>query len=207
MNKGSYGYLRKKRKFSLMKSILLLTAVLLIYLAALRHFGTNRNVFSILAAVGALPAGRSIVDTVMCFRAGSASERAQEAVSDIPGFSEINSGFDFYLTAYEHFFSLSHAAVKKHELLALTESEKTDCSLCEKHISQMLEQNGLSGYRVRVLDSLEDYRKELTRLSEGELQEKDPDRDTDSDEKGENEILDDREQDRKVMDLLCAISL
>ena len=47
MKKGSFGYLKKKRILSAVKSLLLLAAVFICYFAALRHFHTNKNIFSI----------------------------------------------------------------------------------------------------------------------------------------------------------------
>ena len=99
MKKGSFGYLQKKRVFSLVKSILFLAAVLIIYFTALHHFHTNKNIFSIIAAVGALPTGRSIVETVMCYRARSASDRVRQKVEEIPGISSCYSLYDLYLTS------------------------------------------------------------------------------------------------------------
>ena len=158
MKKGTFGYLQGKRMRSLCKSALLLAAVFIIFFAALHHFHTNRNVFSILAAVGALPAGRSIVETIMCFRARGASEAVRAAVDRAAagesgtgsGLPAETSAYDLYLTSYERAFSLSHAAAGNGRLIGLTEDAGTDCGLCERHILDMLRKEGLRGYRVEV---------------------------------------------------------
>lgn len=164
MSKGSFGYLRNKRTKSLVKSCLFLAAVLAIYFIALWHFHTNKNVFSILAAVGALPTGRSIVETIMCFRAGSASEKARDAVARVKGLQPETSGFDLYLTSYERAFSLSHAAVGNGQLIGLCEQPETDCLLCGQHISRMLEKDGNADYKVRIYKNLDEYSEALERL-------------------------------------------
>lgn len=187
MKKGGYGYLHRKRIFSIVKSALFLAAVLLIYFAALRHYHTNKNVFSILAAVGALPTGRSIVESIMCIRAVGASAAVQEAVSGIEGMSRVVSGYDLCLTAYERAYSVSHLAVGQQTVLGLTEDPGTDPRLCGQHIEEMLRKNGLGGFRVRILSDRDTYCRELSLLcASGEEAE---------------------ETDRRVMNLLLAVSL
>ena len=165
MKKGSFGYLKKKRILSAAKSLLLLAAVFICYFAALRHFHTNKNIFSIAAALGALPAGRSIVMTIMLMRARGASESVRAAIDAVRGLQPDRSGYDLCLTAYDTAFSLSHAAVTAGHVVGLTESPQTNCRQCEDHIRQILEKDGLSGYEVRIYDSLEPYRKALEDLT------------------------------------------
>ncbi len=185
MKKGTFGYLKSARKKSLIKSGLFLAAVLIVYFAALFHYKTNKNVFSILAAVGALPTGRSIVLSIMLLRAKGASERVFEAVEKVGSLPEGCSGYDLYLTGYEKSFSLSHAAVLDRTVVGLTEDEKTDCTLCEKHIRDMVKKDSHVGYETRVFRDLAGYTEELKKLSAAES---DP-------------------EDREVMNMIFGISL
>lgn len=165
MKKGTYGYLRQKRTMSLIKSILLLAAVFLIYFLALRHYHTNKNVFSILAAVMALPAARSVVVTVMCFKAVGASTAVRDLVARVPGLKEETSGFDLYLTGYDRSFSLSHAAIGGGLLAGFTEDPRTDCALCRDHIRRMLDENGRGGLRIEIFRDPDLYRKALEEIA------------------------------------------
>lgn len=173
-----------------MKSLLFLLAVLAVYFLALRHFGTNKNVFSILAAVGALPTGRSIVETIMLLRARGASQAVREAVSGVKGLDPKASGYDLCLTAYETTYSLSHAAAGKGRVIGYTESASTDPAQCARYIESMLAKDGLAGYRVLVYTDLAEYRKALGNII--------------SPAPGEGSG---QEEDEKAMELLYAISL
>ena len=188
MKKGEFGYLQKKRAFSLLKSFLLLAAVVVVYYSALRHYQTNKNVFTILAAVGALPAGRSVVISVMLLRARSASADVRDAVLNVKGLSRDCSGYDICLTTEEKAFSLSHAAAGNGRLAGLTEDPAMDCAMCEKYILHTLDGAGLEGYSVRIYRDLREYIRALEELE------------TSLDH-------DDRETDRKAMQLLYAVSL
>ena len=168
MKKGSFGYLESARKKSLIKSGLFLAAVLIVYFFFFFFFKTNKNVFSILAAVGALPTGRSIVLSVMYLRAESASEKARKAVEKAGGLPEGCSGYDLYLTGYEHSFSLSHAAVLDRTVVGLTEDETMDIRLCQNHIRDMVRKDEHVGYEVRIYRDLQEYTDALKHLSAAE---------------------------------------
>lgn len=165
MKKGSYGYLEKARKVSLIKSGLFLAAVLIVYFGALFYFKTNKNVFSILAAVGALPTGRSIVLSIMYLRAGSASARAYEAIEKACSLPEGCSGYDLYLTGYEHSFSVSHLAVLDRTVVGLAEDNSMDIRLCEAHIRDMVRKDEHVGYDVHIYRDLDKYIRTLQELS------------------------------------------
>lgn len=208
MKKGSFGYLQKKRVFSLVKSILFLAAVLIIYFTALHHFHTNKNIFSIIAAVGALPAGRSIVETVMCYRARSASDRVRQKVEEIPGISSCYSLYDLYLTSYERAYSLSHAAIGNGLLVGLTETQDTDCRLCGQHICDMAAKEGIEGFKADIYRDLDEYAAALKDLIRNKEKPHALTAETDGD--GQEEIKDKNvgaDRDARAAALILSISL
>ena len=208
MKKGSFGYLQKKRVFSLVKSILFLAAVLIIYFTALHHFHTNKNIFSIIAAVGALPTGRSIVETVMCYRARSASYRVRQKVEEIPGISSCYSLYDLYLTSYERAYSLSHAAIGNGLLVGLTEAQDTDCRLCGQHICDMAAKEGIEGFKADIYRNLDEYTAALKDLVRNKEKPDALTAETDGD--GQEEIKDKNigaDRDARAAALILSISL
>lgn len=208
MKKGSFGYLQKKRVFSLVKSILFLAAVLIIYFTALHHFQTNKNIFSIIAAVGALPTGRSIVETVMCYRARSASDMVRQKVEEIPGISSCYSLYDLYLTSYERAYSLSHAAIGNGLLVGLTEAQDTDCRLCGQHICDMAAKEGIEGFKADIYRNLDEYTAALKDLVRNKEKTDALTAETDGD--GQEEIKDKNigaDRDARAAALILSISL
>lgn len=208
MKKGSFGYLQKKRVFSLVKSILFLAAVLIIYFTALHHFHTNKNIFSIIAAVGALPTGRSIVETVMCYRARSASDRVRQKVEEIPGISSCYSLYDLYLTSYERAYSLSHAAIGNGLLVGLTEAQDTDCRLCGQHICDMAAKEGIEGFKADIYRNLDEYAAALKDLVRNKEKPDALTAETDGD--GQEEVKDKNigaDRDARAAALILSISL
>lgn len=152
-----------------MISAAFLLAVVLIFFIPLRYFGTNKNVFSIMAALLALPAAKFIVNTVMFFRAPCCTEELHRAV--IKTAPHVPGAFDLYLTSYSRNFALSHTGVQDNSLIAISQDPSCDISAAEAHIRRMLQQNGCHGYSIRVFGNAKTYLTALSRMEESAAQE------------------------------------
>ena len=78
--KGTYGYIKRGRILFGAVTFCLLAAVLAMYFGAQWYFKTNKNVFTILAALSCIGVGKFAVDFIMFCRAGGCSESAREAI-------------------------------------------------------------------------------------------------------------------------------
>lgn len=181
-----------------MKSALLLAAVFVIFFAARAYFHTNRNVFSIVAAVGALPAGRSVVVSILCLRARGASDKVRRMVLSVPGLDPARSGYDLYLTSYERAFPLSHAAAGNGTLVGFMEDGAADAGLCGEYLRQTLDKEGFPGCEVRIFHDPDAYVQALAQAAAV---------DAGDNAQGGTAGRTDLAQDRRVMELLYAISL
>ncbi len=161
MSKGSLGYIDSRQKMWTAITLLSLAAVLCMYFGALYYFKTNQNVFTILAAVSCLFVGKSFVDMVMFYRAKGCSVKAGELIKMHLG--KLQGAFDLYLTTYDVNYQLSHVVVSGKCVCAFTQSPKIDVKSGEKHIREMMENNGHKGYTVKIFQSLDQY---LDRLDE-----------------------------------------
>lgn len=159
--KGTYGYLRTRRHFMIFLTIALLAVVFAMYFGARAYFGTNKNVFTILAALCCIGVGKSAVDMIMFLRAKGCSENAHRAIEMHIG--KLAGSYDIYLTSYEKNFPLSHVTTAGKSVCALTESSKCDTRAGELHIRTMMENGGFHGYTVKIFRSLDKY---LERLDE-----------------------------------------
>ena len=161
MKKGYFGYLNRKRKTAAAIAVLLVAMVMIVYFGALRHFGTNKNVFSLLAALMCLPAGKAVVDVVMYVRAKGCSDAASALIEMRT--ADLTAAYDLYLTSYNKNYQISHLAIANKSICALTESDSCDCREGEAHIRKMLQDNGFQDYTVKIF---RDRSKYLDRLDE-----------------------------------------
>jgi len=163
-----------------------LAAVLGMYFGAQWYFKTNKNVFTIIAALCCIGVGKCAVDLVMFCRAGSCSASARESITLHLG--RLTGRYDLFMTTYDKNFSISHVVCAGKCVCALTEDMKCDTKAGELHIRTMLENDGFKGYTVKIFRNLDKY---LDRLDEL------------------NQIYDAKDQKgiNGVMDLLESISL
>ena len=80
IEKGDYGYFRNQRQKKLIIMVLLYAMTLVMYFGAKAYFGTNRNLFTILAVLVVLPAAKYTVQFIMLVRAGECSSGVREEV-------------------------------------------------------------------------------------------------------------------------------
>ena len=109
VKKGSYGYIRNRRFIMCAVSALMLAVILIMYFGARAHFGTNRNLFTIFAALCCIPAGKSIVSTIMYFLADGCPAVYKDPIDTAS--AGLVSAYDLYMTSYERNFVLWHTAV------------------------------------------------------------------------------------------------
>lgn len=161
--KGTYGYIKRGRIIFGAVTFGLLAAVLGMYFGALRYFGTNKNVFTILAALSCIGVGKFAVDLIMFCRAGGCSESAREEIELHKG--RLAGAYDLFMTSYDKNFAISHAVCAGKSVCALTEAEKCDVRSGEMHIRTMLENDGFKGYTVKIFKNLDTYTERLDALN------------------------------------------
>ena len=153
MRKGEYGYIKRGRRRALLISALFLAAVFLLYGIPRAVLGTNRNVFSILAALLCLPAGRWIVKTVLFMKASGCSEDAhQRILKDDP-----DGIYDLYLTSYNKNFDIAHLTAGAGRIAALTEDPGLDEEAAAAHLNAMLGSGGFSRMKITFFSDPEKY--------------------------------------------------
>ena len=67
--KGDFGYIAYRKKVAIIRTVICLAISVGIYVIGLVINGTQKNVFSIIAALGCLPTGWSAVNMIMFIRA------------------------------------------------------------------------------------------------------------------------------------------
>ncbi len=169
--KGEYGAIRQARKKQVLMTVILLSVVLAMFFGGLHYYGSNRNIFSIMAALCCLPTGWSAVNLIMLLRAGMCSEAAHQQIEKtidehLPADQTLTQAYDLYLTGYSRNFQLSHTAIRGKNIAALTEDERIDLQAGEEHIRKMISGDGFEGYTIKIYTSPEKYIQRLGSLCE-----------------------------------------
>ena len=161
--KGEWGYLEAQRIRRLVITILLFSIPALIFMTSMLYFGTNKNAFTILAALSCIGVGKFAVDFIMFCRAKCCSASARDAIELHIG--ELAGAYDLFMTSYDKNFAISHAVCAGRSVCALTEDPECDIKSGELHIRTMLENDGFKGYTVKIFKNQDNYTQRLDDLN------------------------------------------
>lgn len=160
--KGEFGYLDYRKKVSIIRTVTCLIITVALFVTGLIINGSQKNIFSILAALGCLPTGWSAVNMIMFLKGKGCSKEAYEKIQAVRGGLLIH--YDHVITSYEKNFNVAASTVLDKNICALTEDRTVDTVDVEKHIKKMMAQNGYSNYSIKVFDKLDAFTDRLIQL-------------------------------------------
>lgn len=167
--KGSFGYIQNRRKFTALRTILYFALSISLYVAGYVTTGSNKNLLTIVAVLGCLPSCKSAVNFIIFLRAKGCSQELRDAVEKFE--TELTSFYDLYFTSYQKNYQVSHMVLKGNVLCGITESEKCDVNEAQKHLEQMLSQEGIKNMTVKIFSDRRKYIDRLSQLVELETEE------------------------------------
>ena len=97
VKKGQFGYIKYRRGFHLILAIIMFAMAVILYFAGIKATGNNKNLLTVAAILGCLPASQSLVTAILGFRAKCCTK---ELFDKIKGKLEENmvSVYDLYFT-------------------------------------------------------------------------------------------------------------
>jgi len=161
--KGDKGYLEKKRIRVIILTAVFFAILLLIFAVGYITTGTKKNLLTVVAILGCLPACKSAVSMIMYIRAKGCSKEASVKIEGID--KDYIGMFDMYFTSYEKNYSVSHMVVNKKACICFTENPKFDADGFKNHIITMMKQAGYSNIVVTVCLNIDKYCEMLKNLN------------------------------------------
>lgn len=172
--KGNYGYINAKRNKVILQTIVFFAISLAIFMIGYVTTGTRKNLLTVVAVLGCLPACKSLVNMIMFLRARGCSVSAMEKIQPFEG--HLIGMYDMYFTSYQKNFAISHMVLEDKVILAYTEDEKFDHKAFKEHLNNMLKQGGFKDMTITSSGDLDKYCEQLKNLNDRN-QEKNPERD------------------------------
>jgi hypothetical protein len=167
--KGLFPYLKKAPIYQGLITLVLMILPAGLFLIGFNRFGGAKNLFTVAAVVGMLPAAKSIVSFIMFLRAEkfSCPESLHHEIAPLEGKGAL-IGYDYFLTSYSANFPLPVAAVGKGVLIAYMTHPKFKAADCEAHIKEYLKKNDIKDINVKVFDQEAKFVERIKVLSESE---------------------------------------
>lgn len=163
--KGDYGYISHQKKLEITKSVILLALPIAIYIMGFLSTGSNKNLLTFVAVLGALPFARSAVNTFLFIKAGVCC--SEETFKKIVSAGVSVTFFDLYYTTYKVNYPIAALHIKRNCLIVYTEKEDTDIDGLEKHLKNVLSNCGGDKFTVKAytdIDKFIDRTRELNSL-------------------------------------------
>ena len=163
VKKGCYGYIRNHKTVTAVRTLLYFAVSIGLYVMGYVTTGSNRNLLTIVAILGCLPACKSLVNLILFLRADGCSEELQGQVCAYD--DKLTVFYDMYFTSYQKNFSVSHMVLKGNILCGITENPKCDRKAAEEHLEQMLKQEGIRNMTVKIFSQSNKYIDRLSQLT------------------------------------------
>lgn len=159
--KGTCGYLDYQKNVEIIRTVVYFLIVAAVYFLGYSQTGTNKNLLTVVAIVGCLPACKALVGVIIRFPHHSLrKETAKELMEKCPHLTVL---FDLVVTSTEKIMPIDEIVVSGNQVLGYSSSQKTDLSSAEKHIRNILVQNHFQKVSVKLTDQ---YNTFLTRAGE-----------------------------------------
>lgn len=160
--KGKAGYIRSMRIRKVIFTILLFALPIGLYIIGRIQTGTNKNLFTVVAILGCLPAGMSAVNMILFFLNRPVDPRIVTLTEEAA--PSLIRGYELVVTGYEKTTPLDSVAVCGDELVCYSSSKKADPSYFQKQVKEIMTGNHLKGVNVKLFTEEKKYLERIRTL-------------------------------------------
>lgn len=168
--KGTRDYLKIQSRYELARTILYFAISFSLLAAGIIATGDRKNLLTIVAVLGCLPACKSAIDAFMFLRyRGCSPENADEIDAHMEGLSGL---YDRIFTTYDKNYQVAHIAVKGNTLCGFTQDTAFDEQGFYGHMRDILQKDGYKDVSVKIFTDIHKYTYRLDQLRELETEER-----------------------------------
>lgn len=148
--KGDPGYIRKRKRFVILKTVVLFGVVAALLILGIIETKTRLNLLTLVAVLGCLPASKSLVEVIMLLPhhtiAGDTAEEIKKKTENL------TTVYDLVLTSEKQIMPIDCIVICDNTICGYTSSKKTDTAFAAKHIKQILYANQFTNVSVKIFD-------------------------------------------------------
>lgn len=181
--KGEFEYVSYDKIRTIITTFILFALSIGLYITGYVTTGSSKNLLTVVAILGMLPASKSLVSLIMKLRIKTADISLKE---ELDKYSDSVTGlYNIYLTSYDTNFYCDHMTVLNNSLICYTSSDKFDIKKFEAHMEKHMKLDGIKDIMIKVFTDKKAYLKRINEIS----------------------ALDNRETNEQLYRLICNISL
>ncbi len=169
--KGSFGYLKRRFTRVLFLTILMFVSAIGVMVIGIAISGSKKNLLTIVAILGLLPACRSLIEFIMLIKAQKykCTNALHETIEK--NLKDLDCSFlryDMYMTAYEHNFPMYVVACKGGSLVCYMGDSKQEEKDVKAHLENLLKQNALKTGNIKIYFSDAKFVERITDMGRSE---------------------------------------
>ena len=149
--KGQFGYIKYRRTFHLIFALVLFAMAVALYIAGVKTTGSNKNLLTVVAILGVLPASQSTVTSILGFRAKCCSKELFDKIEGRLD-TDMISLYDLYFTTYDKNYPINHIVMKNHCVCGIMDKSKHSVQAFEQYIEETFVKNGIKGVSVKIFE-------------------------------------------------------
>lgn len=175
--KGDFNYLCWQKKYTSVRSAAYFGIVLAVFVIGLITTKTRNNMLTVVAILGVLPAGKSLVNTFMYIKFKPVGESFHKILQ--PFEKNVHILYNMLISSSEKVTFIDCIAVFEQSVYLYSPNKKTDTKKMEKYLKNLLSNSGKGNVNVKFYQSDKEFIKRLSQLK----------RDSGDSEKLENKII------------------
>ena len=162
--KGERNYINNQKVYEIIRTVLLFMLSAAVFLIGYLTTHTNKNLLTIVAVLGVLPAAKSAVNMIMFLRYNSCNKELADRFEAASG--DLCSAFDRVFTSYEKNYVVEHLTVHSGSVIGYApkprkkEFKEADF---EKHINNYLKAENFKDVTIKIFNDPDKY---IDRLSD-----------------------------------------
>jgi len=175
--KGKIGYLKQRRTITILWTMLLFVVSATLFIAGIVATGNRKNLLTIVAILGMLPAARSLINALMYLKAKSCP--VEWFVTHDKELSPLlHHYYDLVFTTYERAYNIPVLVIREGNICGLCLDKKKPLGELEEHIQACLKKENLhANVAMFDFDKQEQFLNRVNQLIRLEEKAKNRDRD------------------------------
>lgn len=164
--KGSLGYFDRKKKFTLAASVVSFLIVVIIYVAGILIYHTNKSVFTVMAAVAVLPAAKILISYIIVAPYKSfPRDRYEEIESLIGKNKEGRILCDILLASAEKSIIAGTVVIWRENVFMFSDNKKAQPGEAENYMKKILENCNYSS--IKMYTDYEQFKRRIQQSAAG----------------------------------------
>ncbi len=147
--RGTYLYLDTQRKYEIARTILYFAISFAIFFTGIYLTGSKKNLLTIVAVLGMLPASKSLVSVIMFCRFKSFRDKIDT--------KEIKSVYDMVFTSEKINYHVDHLCVADSCIVGYSSDAKFDEKKFKDHIQTYLSSEKIDGVTIKIFNDKNTY--------------------------------------------------